>query len=266
MLNFTAICPHPMSAIPGADKFAFSKLKKTIQAMEKLSQEMEKFQIETVVIVSPHGPMRYDKFTVNFEESFQESSFGAGLLRDENLIFKNNSNLTRIIAKEFRKRYLPSENIRENFLDYGSLVPLYYLNKNSKNKFRVVPLTITAFDFKMHYEVGKVLREIFDQIEENIAFIASADLSQRVTEASPAGFSPYGAKFDRTVIDLLKENQAEKFFKLNPDFCQEAAECGLRSIVMALGLFAQEKVSFIPFSYESPLGTGHLVGRWKFGK
>ena len=112
--------------------------------------------------------------------------------------------------------------------------------------------------------LGKTLKEIFDGEEENIAFLASADLSHRLSETSPAGYCPSAIKFDQTLIDLLKKNDTEKILHFNPSFCEEIQECGLRSILIALGLLAETAATFSVMSYESPFGIGHLVGRWKF--
>jgi aromatic ring-opening dioxygenase LigB subunit len=64
-------------------------------------------------------------------------------------------------------------------------------------------------------------------------------------------------------MELLRKNDFEKIMRLNPDFCQEVQECGLRSIIIALGLLGPKKNEFIKLAYEHPLGVGHLTGYWK---
>jgi len=72
-------------------------------------------------------------------------------------------------------------------------------------------------------------------------------------------------KFDHALVDLLKRNEVDKIRNLNPEFCDEAGECGLRSIIITLGALADLKYSFKQHSYEGPLGVGYLVGEWKIG-
>ena len=169
------------------------------------------------------------------------------------------------MLKKLKHLHYPVDVIREGQLDHGSLVPLHYLCEPYDEKPKIVPLTYTSLDWKMHFEFGKEIGSILDETVESIVVIASGDLSHRLTEEAPAGFSPYGIKFDHTLIDLLTKNETEKIMNLNPDFCEEAGECGLRSVIMTLGILDNLKSSFKQISYEGPFGVGYLVGQWKVG-
>lgn len=230
--------------------------------MENCAQEVFRSQPDTIVIVSPHGPMRYDKFTVNLDDHFKGSfsNFGGSSLE---YTFKNNVPLAKTLIKRTKSMHFPVEVIREPEIDHGVLVPLHFLEKPFEKKPSVIPLTFTALDWNMHFEYGKRLGKIFHEADEAIAVVASGDLSHRLTEDAPAGFSPYGLKFDHTLIELLSKNEVSKILNLNPDFCEEAGECGLRSIIVVLGIISELRYSFKQLSYEGPLGIGHLVGHWK---
>ncbi len=263
MLNFCAICPHPLIIIPEIGHSDSALVRKTIQAMEKLSEDFKKSQCQTIIIISPHGPMRYDKFIANYEENFKEelSDFDANLPEKT---LQNDLELTKKIFKRSKQKGLPIEIIRENKLDYGTLVPLYYLtNGFQQENYKIIPLAFTALDWKTHFVFGKILGEVAEVEEKNIAIIASGDLSHRLSESAPAGFSPYGIKFDKTLINLLEKGETNKILNLNPEFSQEAGECGLRSIIIALGAISDFKHEFQQLSYESPFGVGYLVGKWK---
>ena len=230
--------------------------------MEQVADDLKKHKPEIIVVISPHGPMRYDKFTINLEDTFQGSfsNFGGS---DEEFIFKNDTYLVRQLFSHLKEKDHPVEVIREKNLDYGTMVPLFFLTQKLEEPPFVIPLTFTSLSWLMHFGFGKALGTFLNRQEESIAIVASADLSHRLTENSPAGFSPYGTKFDCALIDLLKKNEVQKILNLNPDFCDEAGECGLRSIIVALGAISELKSSFKQLSYESPTGIGHLVGEWK---
>ena len=83
-----------------------------------------------------------------------------------------------------------------------------------------------------------------------------------LTEESPAGFSPFGIKYDSTLIKLLQENEVDKIKALNPEFCEEAGEGGIQAILITLGAIAHSRYAFHQLSYENPLGVGYLVGEW----
>jgi AmmeMemoRadiSam system protein B len=265
MLSFAAITPHPPLLIPAIGGSQLSLVKKTVAAMDELAMELKKIQPHTIAVVSPHGPMRYDKFTINLEDSYRGSFSSYGVYDDAQLDFLGNTPLTKDIMERLRRKYYPVEVIREHTLDYATLVPLYYLIRHLDKRPKIIPLTYTALDWEMHYEFGKILGQAFDEYDQNIVFIASGDLSHRLAEDSPAGYSPYGIKFDHTLLELLKKNEGEKILHLNPEFCSEAGECGLRSIIMGLGTISHFRNSFTQLSYESPFGVGYLVGKWKIG-
>lgn len=263
MLSFTALTPHPMAAMPTLDKTQVNQIKKTLNALEDLSELMKKTQPQTVIILSPHGPMRYDRFTVNLEEDLEGKFTNFGFLEDESHIFRGDTDLGRKFINHFHKINFPVDIAREEKLDYGSLIPLYYLTKNLTRKPKVLILTYTALDWEFHFKFGQEIRKIIEETDYNVAFIASGDLSHRLSENSPAGYTPYGVKFDKTLMDLLKKNEVAKIMQLNPDFCQEIQECGLKSIIIALGLLNGRKTDFVKLSYEYPTGIGYLTGYWK---
>lgn len=263
MINFATIIPHPPVIVPTIGGSQSRLAKKTIEAMESLASEIKKFQPQTIVVVSPHGPMRYDKFTVNLEENFRGSFSGFGVSEENDMHLVNDSFVSRSLLEKLRKKHFPVEPIREKKLDHGTLIPLHFLTRELKSQPKIIPLTFTSLNWETHYEMGKNIGALLNEMEKNIAVVASADLSHRITEDAPAGHSPYGLKFDQTLIDLLKKNDTEKILKLNPEFCEEAGQCGLRSIIMILGMISALKYTFSQISHEYPFGVGYLVGRWK---
>ncbi|HHX58739.1 MAG TPA: hypothetical protein GX706_03160 [Candidatus Moranbacteria bacterium] len=264
MLNLSAIIPHPTALIPELKNEQISQFKKTTKSLALLKKELAKEKPKTIILISPHGSMRYDKFTINLENRLQ-GSFSAFGSEAEEMNFSGNSELAKQIFTICRSLHLPIDLIREPNLDYASLLSLYYLLDQSEETPAIIPVTYTAFDYQMHYIFGKAIGKAIAGINEPVVILASGDLSHRLTKDAPAGFSPYGKKFDETLIDLLENNQVEKILGLNPDFADEAQECALRSVIIALGsMFNQKKIAFRKLSYEAPLGVGHLVGYWKF--
>ncbi len=94
---------------------------------------------------------------------------------------------------------------------------------------------------------------------DKIAIIASADLSHRLSKDAPAGYSSKGKKFDKRLINYLQKNQVQEILNLDHNLISEAGECGLKSIVMLLGIMngIQHKPQML--SYELPFGVGHLT-------
>ena len=68
-------------------------------------------------------------------------------------------------------------------------------------------------------------------------FVASGDMSHRLTIDGPYHFDPNGPVFDKAVVELLEKGDFAGLEQLDPAVVQAAGECGLRSL-FALGAFS----------------------------
>jgi len=259
MLNFAAITPHPPIIIPGVGA-SYDRLqaKQTIAALKELASELIKIQPDTIIIISPHAQMQPDVFVINSNESleggFDEFGFSRACSYPNDLEFINQlqdgCNQSRIPAA---LAPLP--------LDHGALVPLYYLLENLKSQ--VVHLAYSLLPSSVHIRYGRLIGEMARASSKKIAIIASGDLSHRLSAASPHGFSPEGAVFDRTLIENLQTGDASLVAQMEevPDLLEGAGECGYRSVVMLMGALDGVDHNFKLLSYESPFGVGYLTAR-----
>ena len=257
MINFSAITPHPPILIPEiGSREDLTRISKTVTAMQRLSLEIKDRKIETILIISPHAPPDYDSFAINFKTKLKGSLSQFGI--DRSFDFENNLELVRQISSATKKAGIPSSAI-EAPLDHGSLVPLYYLTKDLKCQ--LISLSLSWLSLNAHFEYGKIIGEILRKSSKKIAVIGSGDLSHRLIPAAPAGYSKRGKEFDELLIKMLQENDISGILNLKEELVEEAGECGLRSIIMLLGILSQTKYSFNRLSYEGPFGVGYLVAR-----
>ena len=100
--------------------------------------------------------------------------------------------------------------------------------------------------------------------DKKYALIASGDLSHCLKKEGPYGFHPDGPKFDKALIDALKEKNIEKILKLDETY-PDAGECGLRSFCFLLGILEESGINYQPeiLSCEGPFGVGYLVANFK---
>jgi len=263
MLSFAAFLPHPPIIIPtiGRDE-DLKKVKKTISAMNLIGQEFRSQNIETAFLVSPHGPLDPYRMIINVAPNLQGHFriFGDS---QTNLKFKNDLNLLKALATQLEKESFPFLLIDEAFLDHGALVPLYYLSENRSLQFRLIPLSYSLLDREKHFQFGEIIGRIINDSPKRIAFIASGDLSHRITPEAPAGFSPKGKIFDETIVSLLKNKKTKEILNLDEDFVEEAGQCGYRSLLILLGVLNHFDWQLEILSYEAPFGVGYLVAQFK---
>lgn len=262
MLTFASICPHPPIIIPSVGGRELNKTRKTVEAMKKLAEDFGSVGPDTVIIISPHGPVQYDRMSITTSKELKGDFSQFGDFKTT-LSFKNDSETANAIKEAALKNNIPTDSVDTPQLDHGSLVPLYYLTQNH-HPARVIPIAFSFLDFWTHFHFGQAIGEAIKKSKEKIAIIASGDLSHRVTPDAPAGYSPRGKIFDEKLIKLLSKDKVAEILSLGPKLIEEAGECGLRSIIILLGALSGLKYNFEILSYESPFGVGYLVAKVNF--
>jgi len=278
MLTFAAISPHPPIIIPTIGQPSDLRVaSRTIEGMKKLNEKFIAAKPETVLIISPHGPIDFYQFTVNEASPLLGHFYDFGDFQTE-LKFSNDKKLIEKIQKECKRSQIPLRIVSVQELDQGTLVPLYYLtnnflnnhqkklNKNQMSDVQVVPLAYSFLDIETHFQFGRVLGSVIKKEKTRIGIIASGDLSHRLIPDAPAGYSSRGKEFDKKLIELLENKDIEGVLNMDQELVEEAGECGYRSIIVLLGALSELGIGnwkFENLSYEGPFGVGYLVGNFK---
>ena len=127
-----------------------------------------------------------------------------------------------------------------------------------------MPICYSFLGYSKHVDFGVLLKEAIFSLDKRYAIIASGDLSHRLSLNAPAGFSPKAKEFDKKLIQLLKKKSLDGILNIEPDLIEDAGECGLRSILILLGVIKKMNYEFEVLSYEAPFGVGYLVGEVRF--
>jgi AmmeMemoRadiSam system protein A len=98
-----------------------------------------------------------------------------------------------------------------------------------------------------------------EELNENAVFIASGDLSHKLKDEGPYGYSPFGEKFDREFLHHLEEGDVKGVFSMDKELVCNAGECGRRSIAILLGTLDGRKFNGELLSYEGPFGVGYGI-------
>ncbi len=255
-LVFSAIVPHPLVLIPHIGKEHISRLELTQKAYEKLAVELQNSQADTIIIISPHGIIQNDVFTINLNPVFSANFEEFGDFSTK-LSFKGNIGLTYKIREKLETKSKLQMISLEN-LDYGASIPLYFLAKKLPN-LKIIPIYYSGLDYSNHFKFGQHLKKQILSSKDNIAVIASGDLSHRLNKNSPGGFSAKAKKFDNRVIELLQKNKITDLLTIDDNLIKEAGECGLKSIIILMGIMDGVKYESQLLSYEFPFGVGYMV-------
>ncbi|MBI5765815.1 AmmeMemoRadiSam system protein B [Candidatus Falkowbacteria bacterium] len=259
-LVFAAITPHPPILIPTIGKEELEKITNTKKALETMEQDLYAAKPDILIIISPHGEIQADAFTINLCGEFEINFENFGDFSTKINIKGDMVLLTD--GKEKLSDKFPLNVISEAKLDHGVGIPFFYLGQHLKN-IGLIPIYFSLLDNQTHLEFGKSLKELIMSSDKRIAVIASGDLSHCLTENAPLPFNPEGKNFDEKLIELLKNRDAQGIVNLDPKLIDNAAECGLRSFIIMLGILNNINYQTEILSYEAPFGVGYLVANFK---
>ena len=252
-LQFAAITPHPPILIPGVgNKEDLTRVADTTDAMKRVASKFKEKEVETVLIITPHGENLGDNFNVYKADCFTCSLPGALMS------FDGDPDLAKKISQ-----LKGVKEIETGTLDHGSAVPLYFL-KEKFSDFKVVPISFSTKSRQAHLDFGKNLLEVIEQADKKIGVIASGDLSHKLTPFAPAGFSEAGKEFDQKLTNHIKNKESKEIIEMDEGLIDEAGQCGYRSILILLGLLQSVEYNPNLLSYEGPFGVGYAVATYEF--
>ncbi len=260
MIVFASFVPHPPLLIPEVGKENLTKLNNTKEAYQHLEAELYAAKPEVLIIISPHAELREDAFAISQQPKLlmEFKEFGDLVTKKE---FNSELGLGYRI-KESSETALPIVLTAQSVLDYGAGVPLFYLTAHLP-QIKVVLVSYADLPYEQHIAFGQAIHDTVSRSGQRTAIIASGDLSHRLHQDSPAGYSPRGQEFDQTIIRLLQDKKIDALVNLEEELVKEAASCGLRSLLILLG--AIKNLNYTPekISYQAPFGIGYLVENFK---
>lgn len=259
MIKFACFVPHSPLLVPEIGRENIAKLEDTIKAYKNLEQELYASNPDFIIIISSHANRRKGPFfTINQNPSLKVSFKDFGDLITA-LEYENEIGVGYKI-KEFCEtvRDCPVIMTADEYVDYGTGIPLFMMTSHLKDK-KVVSIGHANLPPEAHFNFGQMLRRRLDKSSKRIAIIASGDLSHKLHQDSPSGYSPRGQEFDQAIIKNLNDKKIDAILNLDKDLVSEAGECGYRSLLILLGVLSEINYKPEKLSYESPFGIGYLT-------
>lgn len=251
------IAPHPPILIPAIGDAQLEVVSATIEALNKVDSIVSGMAPDTFIFISPHSQLVPDRFAIN-NQPHMVGSFKQFGVDDVKVDIENDLDTVDMIINAGRHSGLPIfalEDQESSEIDWGVSVPYSYFG-NGKS---IVSMSISTLTLAEHFRLGRCIAEAIADLKKNFVFVASGDLSHRLTPDAPYGYSVQGKKFDQLVQDILLSGQLKDFLVIDKNLIQSAGECGLRSFATLAGLFSDQQVKSKILSYEGPFGIGYLV-------
>lgn len=257
------IVPHPPLIVSQIGKGEERKIQKTVDSYHEVAKRISELAPETIIVTSPHSVMYSDYFHISpgAKAKGDFRRFGA---RDVSFSVEYDVEFVKELERLAEKRSIEAGTLgeRDPNLDHGTMVPLYFIDQYYKN-YKLVRIGLSGLSVLDHYRLGRCIRETADKLNRKTVFVASGDLSHKLKEDGPYGYADEGVQFDKEITEAMKKGDFLKFLEFSPDFCEAAAECGLRSFIIMAGALSGLKVEPDFLSYEGPFGVGYGICAYK---
>ena len=254
---FAGLMPHAPILVPGVGGERTGPVAATMAAMTATARRAVAARPDTLVLVSPHSPRRPGAFglwqTPRLRGSLAEFGSPADAV---------DLPLDQALAERLRSEAAGAGvrlwAIAEEPLDHGALVPLCYLRAAGWNGPTVI-LSLDASGGGPLEQLGQAVAAAARRLSRRVAFIASGDMSHRLTPTAPCGYHPEGKHFDETFIALLRRGATDELSEIEPRLQDIAAEDVVDSTVVAVAAAGARTEGREVLSYEGPFGVGYGV-------
>jgi len=259
--RFGVIAPHPPIFVRAVGGSRSEVTRSSLDALEQAAQALANYAPETLVVMSPHAPALTDAVAVDDAESYSGSfaDFGDPAVH----AWRGDRALARSLCEELESRSVAyvarSQNsrLRPGVLDHGVLVPLSFLDPSQH--FPLVVVSLSYLPYAAHRSIGEAAAAAAARLGRRVAFVASGDLSHRLTPDAPAGYSPRAAQLDETIVGLVRSGRLQGLAEIDESLVEAGGECGLRSFIALGGFIGDDPVPTRVLAYEGPWGVGYLT-------
>lgn len=258
---FGIVSPHPPIFVPEVGGSEAHVAQASLDALALAGSALATFAPDTMVLISPHAPLAADAFVVDTSERLEGamSQFGDSTRYS----WPGDPDLAREIVHALDAEDIPvvsrdaDARLRQGWLDHATIVPLAFIEPSQS--VRLVVLSLSFLPYSSHRRLGQLVRESAEKLGRRVAFIASGDMSHRLTPGASAGYSPRAHELDERIAELVSAGRLSELDDIDPDLIEEGGECGLRSIIALGGYAGEDPVPTRLLAYEGPWGVGYLT-------
>ena len=154
-------------------------------------------------------------------------------------------------------------------LEYGTLVPMRYMNEDRHFKVVSVAALLTVHNLEDSATFGRALRRaVEEEYDGTVAIFASGSLSHRFAQNGTADeylhkvWSPFLEEFDHRVVEMWQKGEWQSFCALLPEYAEKCHGEGFMHdtamLLGALGWDAYEGKVEVLSPYFGSSGTGQI--------
>ncbi|MCL2151665.1 MAG: AmmeMemoRadiSam system protein A [Oscillospiraceae bacterium] len=255
--------PHPPLAVPGIGRGQERGISKTLAAFNEIAMQIADIAPETIIFITPHNVVYSDYFHIS-PGTFARGDFSRFGAPGIKLTTLYDEELAMEISRMAEQDGIPAGEMgeRDPKLDHGTMVPMWFINNRYKD-YATVRISQSGMEPTAHYRLGQAISRAVEATGRKTVFVASSDLSHKLTEDGPYGFAPEGPEFDEIVVQALAKGDFLTLLMIPEELRESAAQCGYNSLITLAGCLDARSVKPILHSYEGPFGVGYAVATFE---
>ena len=266
-LVFGCLLPHPPVLLPEVGGAMAGPVQPTVDAMRQVGHHIAALEPQALILLSPHGPLLADSMGIGLSPAAQ-GDFASFAAPGVQLSAECDVALAEALQAACARSALPLAAVdsltgppRElgvYRLDHGAAVPLCILLPLI-GRVPVVLLGFSALPRATHRAFGQRIRDVCEASGKRVVFVASGDLSHRLTPTAPAGYDPRGQVFDDAVLAAVSAGDWNALASIPEDLVEAAGVCGYLSLLTLTGVLGDVPASSQVLSYQGTYGVGYAV-------
>lgn len=242
----------------------------TRRSMRAIAARMKQAKPDTIVVASPHN-LRLQKH-IGVVISEYSSGKVAGRKKEIKLRAKCDVEFAKALAQHAEEMGLPV--VAANYgalegpmsdlaMDWGTLIPLWFVLKGSGLKSRIVIVTPSrGIPLQQNFDFGRALAKVAEAEMGRVAFVASADQAHAHKKAGPYGFDPRAREYDRLVLEAIRQQRLDSIMEMGADLVEGAKPDSLWQMTMLAGALSVVPMKGELVSYQVPTYYGMLCATY----
>ena len=250
------------------------KRQQAIDGHKEIARRAREAGADTVVVIDTHWLVNagyHVNSSDHFKGNFTSHEF-PHFIQNLEYEYEGNSALGDLIAEKATAKgvHTLSHQVESLTLEYGTLVPMRYMNPESDLKVVSIAGWCTVHSIESSRLLGQAIREAIEESDSKVLLVASGSLSHKIWAnddyaANNGTFtisSEFNRQMDLRVLDLWQQGEYATFLKMLPEYSQYCSgEGGMHDTAMLFGALGWDEYkgkAEIIGEYFPSSGTGQV--------
>ena len=211
-----------------------------VSGMKEAAKDIARLNPDVIVLVSCHWPSTFLHYVdcTPIHKGILTALDAPDLVKEVPYHFPGDEELAKQLVKAGQDAGLQVGGVNDPYYvwDYGSVVPLRYLNPNGK--IPVINLSVTlAASIEETYKWGKIIEDILRESDKKIVFISSGALSHNLVRGRHNKPTVPEHAMDKLFIEFIMNKDFDAAYNMLPQYAGLAkVESGGHHLAMLLSM------------------------------